>query len=514
MSSDDFEPRVWSIPEMTGREFEEAVATLLNRLGYDAEVTDRTADAGRDVIARSSDDTLVVECKCTKSAVGRPVVQKLDSAAHRFSSDARGVVGATGGFTQPAREYAGDAGRAVALWGYDELVDLGEEVEVYFNKTEGKLRVFRPPESPPEQTATNLRESFVQNLESAPGALESAVSLRVYNTEYVPAVRVEYSLDETFGTSTYPRLHRVRDDGRHLCVPGAELRSWERKLWNRVTFDEECDAELGNRPSSSLFGRDAGRCEEKVARRVAVENSTVVQYTGDNNVTYKKECNVSPGDVSTSTQKVLLPRQRVELESGEALNKFRVAVTHDRGVLLESQNLPLQHAREIHHGATALLCNDCGTIAPVAWSPKRCESCRRTLCADHYWKLPSTFAIDGEPLCARCYRSTDAPSGFPFEGTMTWVSMVFPPAPLMANGEVRSTIGFAVMLLGSWGLLTAGLFVRPSILEKPLGFGVILLAMIPWIVSSGVIFDWWRRYHADAVNREELDDYEAPWQPV
>ncbi|MFP4188165.1 MAG: restriction endonuclease, partial [Halobacteriales archaeon] len=117
------------LDELSGYEFEEKTVRILEKLGYEnVHQLPRSGDKGRDVVAEDSDGTaVVVECKHT-GTVGRPVVQKLHSAASTYDHDGgtRGMVVTTGRFTSPAREYAEKVG--VELVDGRDLREIGDEI--------------------------------------------------------------------------------------------------------------------------------------------------------------------------------------------------------------------------------------------------------------------------------------------------------------------------------------------------------------------------------------------------
>jgi len=92
---------------MSGYDFEEFVAYMLSKLGYgQVEKVLYTQDEGRDILIRSTEGLIVVECKHQpRSRIGRPIVQKLHSAV--ISSQAtKGMLITTGHFTSEAIESA------------------------------------------------------------------------------------------------------------------------------------------------------------------------------------------------------------------------------------------------------------------------------------------------------------------------------------------------------------------------------------------------------------------------
>ena len=94
----DARPPVTLLDDLSGHEFEDAVAALFRAHGYEnVAVADRVADEGRDVTMRDDDVAYVVECKHT-ATVSRPVVQKTHSAVATYDHDGprRGMVATSG----------------------------------------------------------------------------------------------------------------------------------------------------------------------------------------------------------------------------------------------------------------------------------------------------------------------------------------------------------------------------------------------------------------------------------
>jgi restriction endonuclease Mrr len=112
---------------MDDNEFEHYIADLFRLKGYEAEVTSRTGDGGKDIILRHGDKILLVECNhYTTSKVTRPLIQKFHSAL--IDMDAKeGFYFTTGYFTQPAMEYVLD--KPIRLIDLPRLLDLIEEIK-------------------------------------------------------------------------------------------------------------------------------------------------------------------------------------------------------------------------------------------------------------------------------------------------------------------------------------------------------------------------------------------------
>ncbi len=110
---------VVSLDVMDWFEFEQFIAHLFELLDIGkTERVLRGSDAGRDIILRSNDGKIIVECKHhPKGTVGRPTVRKLHSAVI-ISKAKKGYLVTTGKFSDNATVYAKNLGSLF------ELIDL------------------------------------------------------------------------------------------------------------------------------------------------------------------------------------------------------------------------------------------------------------------------------------------------------------------------------------------------------------------------------------------------------
>jgi len=94
--------------KITPREFEEIVAELFKGYGYSVELTKRTRDGGRDVIAINRNNVIIpqkylIECKHWKDKVGVSVVRELLGVSAIEEERPSGlIVASTSGFTKDA----------------------------------------------------------------------------------------------------------------------------------------------------------------------------------------------------------------------------------------------------------------------------------------------------------------------------------------------------------------------------------------------------------------------------
>ncbi|WP_052659377.1 restriction endonuclease [Bacillus alveayuensis] len=107
---------------MDPHEFERFVKLLFEWMGYQAELTPRTGDGGKDIILQRNGEKSLVECKrYNKSKVTRPDVQKFHSALMDCHAT-KGYYVTTGEFTQPARDYCAD--KPIDLINGEKLVKM------------------------------------------------------------------------------------------------------------------------------------------------------------------------------------------------------------------------------------------------------------------------------------------------------------------------------------------------------------------------------------------------------
>ncbi|GEM_PF-5481323 len=504
------EPVVYRLSKMSGFAFEKAIATLFERLGYTTEIPGRTSDFGRDVIATSSDETIIIECKHTQSGVGRPVVQKLHSATLSFDDSARGIIVCTGGFSEPAKDHAAELGSVLKLWSYEQLVRRGRQVDVYFrSEAQGTDLVFEPSLRSDGDLEVTVRKHWADHIASDPRPPREVLMPTVTRSRRLPALRIRYRLDEQFGTSTYPNLHRVRDRGTLIVGVDTDVTPVESDYWSKASFDVRRTDPVDGNPPSALFGIDLDSRAESVKRKVARSNSTSVRYTGRNNQTYTKSCIVEPEDVETDVLQVFVPRQTLDLRIGPTSG--RVWIAQERGRtprVVESDEFDADLLRDIGDGEPAVLCNDCATLQREATAPRPCEECRRTLCQAHHWDHPPAVFGSARVLCADCYRDISehsALSGSPLRRTSRAVlGALIPPVGLWPEGF---RVGALLALFVPAGLVTTGLTAGTT--QGPTLYAV---AALVWVVAATAVLKRTSNVRAHHRNRVELQAYERDWK--
>ncbi len=111
---------------LSSLEFEELVGEILQRSGFKVELTKRSRDGGKDIVASKDSlfghEKIAVECKRynVENKVGIDVVQRLFGVQESLSST-RGIIATSSFFTVPAREFADVHKNRLTLWDYWNL---------------------------------------------------------------------------------------------------------------------------------------------------------------------------------------------------------------------------------------------------------------------------------------------------------------------------------------------------------------------------------------------------------
>ena len=109
--------------EITPRRFEEFVAELLNRLGYEITLTPASRDGGKDIYAAKKDDLgsflYVVECKqySPDNRVGVGLIRELNGVVQAERATA-GILATTSFFTKGAKEFQARLSNQISLKDY------------------------------------------------------------------------------------------------------------------------------------------------------------------------------------------------------------------------------------------------------------------------------------------------------------------------------------------------------------------------------------------------------------
>jgi hypothetical protein len=105
---------------MSGKEFEQFIAVLFSKMGYETEVTKSSGDQGIDVIASKGGDKIGIQAKCYSGTVGNSAIQETVAGRNYYHLD-KAIVVTNAGFTNSAKELA--EANSVVLWNRTILKD-------------------------------------------------------------------------------------------------------------------------------------------------------------------------------------------------------------------------------------------------------------------------------------------------------------------------------------------------------------------------------------------------------
>ena len=111
---------------LSGREFEQELATLYRQQGYEVQSTPISGDEGLDLIMRKNGEKTVVQCKSHKAPVGPAIVRELYGSMVATGAD-NAILACTGGFTKGVRDFA--KGKPIELIAASELATMADRRE-------------------------------------------------------------------------------------------------------------------------------------------------------------------------------------------------------------------------------------------------------------------------------------------------------------------------------------------------------------------------------------------------
>ena len=117
----------FQIRRLSPREFEDFIATLFRRKGYEVKQTSFVNDGGKDAFAYKDGQAFLIECKhyAENQTIGRPMLQKLFAAMNEEKIE-NGIFISTCGYSKTAKDY----GRIHGIKTFDmyDILDMVEDV--------------------------------------------------------------------------------------------------------------------------------------------------------------------------------------------------------------------------------------------------------------------------------------------------------------------------------------------------------------------------------------------------
>ncbi len=375
---------------MSGTEFEEFVARLLAKLGYGkVEWVPHGADAGRDILVRSSAGLAVVECKHHPGgSIGRPVVQKLHSAVIS-SRGVKGIIVTTGHFSKEALAHAQILSPPIEMIDHALLADMASRAGIRLVTGRQDLRVSTYSIPSPETTWASLGSYLGSFLISHPDPPVALLREPHRTLLYGPFYIVTYDVNATFET-TVGVIHREFVQGGRIALDGITGRPMDPALLQFLGAEQHVPF-LGAPPefrgTLPIFQIDATSLRAMAKSTIIRMHTRKKTYTGRNNQTYVHVCEPRDREVfindmsqayvpflSISLRLLKTPFEATMVQGPSGRLLPRTAQFHVCGVCRSSIS------------DRPILCNVCGRIAHTSGvflksiHGFRCKKCGRTTC--------------------------------------------------------------------------------------------------------------------------------------
>lgn len=400
------------LDEVDGFEFEEVMCSVFRNLGYeDVEQSRKTADKGRDITmidpsGPGDGEAVIVECKHTDT-VGRPVVQKLDSAVktYDYAGPKRGMIATTGRLTNPAIEYADQVG--IDIFDGQRIREVADEVgmDLYNGRVEIITDVVLSPPRP-----QNLLAEFDAAINRIKYLSRDDLGNPFTTVTLYPVNAAVTETQRVFETDAGV-IHRL-DDRSEIVIDGAATALTE-PTGDLSTIVSGHDWQSETRPideavfevvADNIDRRRFSGTDQEFRRRIKDREVTrlteTVTYTGDNNQDYTKECEPSPADVSIE---VMEPFYVFRVDASVKLNQRTYALdwfaTDSETVVVDNT---IEQCRLSEEGRGSI-----DTVPAAVTAAKElvgepsyayCPVCQ-TIVAERYMRHDE---VTGEPVCVEC----------------------------------------------------------------------------------------------------------------
>lgn len=113
--------------DLDPREFENFVANLYTKLGYDTTLTSHSKDEGVDIIAKKGGKTFAIQVKKINHPVGSPVIQRLYGSMGHIAANG-GICISSCGFSTDARKFA--ESKDIELLDIQDLIQLAGDEKI------------------------------------------------------------------------------------------------------------------------------------------------------------------------------------------------------------------------------------------------------------------------------------------------------------------------------------------------------------------------------------------------
>ncbi|MFA6048807.1 MAG: restriction endonuclease [Candidatus Micrarchaeia archaeon] len=372
----------FEIDGLDGYQFEELIAKIMKKNGYlNIQVQPYSNDIGKDIIMESSDGSVtIVECKHQKF-VGRPVIQKLQGAmihqrTHNPNKEVLGMLVTSGAFSNEAVQYNKEIDQKIELIDGKTLNKLCRELNLVL--VNGKVQIITNT-SFRNTTATDSEAFSKKNYSHIRGssALIPKISSKCV---FEPVCHIAYAVDFDTCTSigcidSYSRNGKIAIDG----VTGHPIDNKIEDFFfsGKIYTEEKHDA-----PHKIPFEFTENDVEEFAVNKIIRNHSHHASYTGNNNVTYTKECVPKRRDIDLKQfLAVYLPKwtNSIQIKKQTYLQEFYA-----------NEEKKLVVVDELTR------CKICGKFEKEHENISVCPDCAKIVCRDH---VKIDYLDKKSPIC-------------------------------------------------------------------------------------------------------------------
>ena len=284
---------------LDGYQFEELIAKIMKKKGYgNIRVTQKSRDVGKDIIMEGhNDDIVLVECK-HQHFVGRPIIQKLQGAMNHEEmqhpdKEIKGIIVTSGSFSQEAIDYNKQIGQEIELIDGKKLKNLCNELKIII--LNGKVQIITN-NSFENINEKQSKESALKGYSKIYGSQQHKANVKS-DFRYNPACYIRYNVSFDTYTSvgcidSYNHSGQIVIDG----VTGKELDEHLQGFYFTSRFDTDEIQDKGNRKAVP-YEFTENDIEEHAINQIIEEHTHEVSYTGNNNVSYSKNCSPKRRDI-------------------------------------------------------------------------------------------------------------------------------------------------------------------------------------------------------------------------
>ena len=360
------------LDDLSGFEFEELMMDVFRNLGYgNVRNPGRTGDKGRDIImekeAGGEEVTYVVECKNLSSRVGRPIIQKLDSATNTLENGnkTRGMVVTTNTFSEQAKEYADKVD--VELWDGNKIREIADDVGL--DLYNGKIEILCEQSLPLPEDRSKVDEKIIEEFSDLKNFDEEMIDELEIGVEMIPSIHVTVEVNSVMET-TVGVVNKIVQRDEFVWRADPESDKQDRDIERLINETEELtrihedDLEVEYSDiSKDHFEKTETDFKQDIIEYEQDFHRQEVTYTGDNNVTYNKTHEPKKKDIRVEEiLPIYIPRINTETTIKEHTHRFSYLTDKKNNILRQDEIHKDTQSESEPLLFSLTVCSYCGTI--------------------------------------------------------------------------------------------------------------------------------------------------------